>query len=194
VTSVTRRTITAGLASVAAVLATGVVATPAYAHAKLLKSDPATGSTVTTPVTAITLTFNEPVKQQSTVVGVVGADGVSYSEGAARVVDTNVIQAVRPLPAGFVQVSWKTVSADGDPVRGEIGFAVAPSAAPTTAPPTTAPPTTTAPTPTGSADVIDPIPTTASNTWLWPTVAAVVLIAALALGFLWRRKRREPEG
>jgi methionine-rich copper-binding protein CopC len=191
VASVTRRTITAGLASITAVLALGIVATPAYAHAKLLRSDPATGSTVTTPVTAITLTFNEPVKQPSTVVGVVGADGVSYSEGAARVVDTSVIQAVRPLPAGFVQVSWKTVSADGDPVRGEIGFAVAPSAAPTTAPPTTAPPTTTAP--EASAGATDPMPTVTSNTWIWPVVAAVGLIAALALGFLWRRKRREPE-
>jgi methionine-rich copper-binding protein CopC len=70
----------------------GVWAAPAWAHARLLRSAPGDGTTVTQPVTEVTLTFNEPVKQRSTTVVVTGSDGSSFSDGAARVVDTTVTQ------------------------------------------------------------------------------------------------------
>jgi methionine-rich copper-binding protein CopC len=187
VTSATHRILAAGLASAASLLALGIAATPAYAHAKLLKSDPATGAMVTAPIASVTLTFNEPVKQQSTVVTVAGADGASYSDSAARVVDSNVIQAVRALPAGAVSVSWKTVSADGDPIQGEFTFGVAPSAVPTTAPPTSASPEA-APQPEKQPGKQ---PGKTSMSWVWPSVTGAVVVGALALGLLWRRRRAD---
>jgi methionine-rich copper-binding protein CopC len=188
--------ITAGVASIVSLLTLGVVATPAYAHAKLLRTDPAGGATVTVPVAAVTLTFNQPVKQRSTVVTVSGADGAVYSEGTARVVDANVIQAVRALPAGAAWVSWNTLSADGHPLQGGFGFAVAPSAAPTTAPPTTRPPATTAPAdpaggPSGAGDAT-PVSRKTSSGWVWPAAAGAVIALALAVGLIWRRRRVDP--
>lgn len=189
-----RRALTGLVAGVTALVAVSFVATPAWAHAKLLRTTPATDGTATEPFTAVTLTFNEPVKQQSTSVVVSGSDGVSYTEGGARVVDTDVIQAVRPLPAGPVRVTWKTVSADGDAINGEFGFTVAPSAAPTTAPPTTAPPTTAAPEAALTATAqSEPEPEKASTSTPWvPIGVGVVVLAALAVaGMFWRRRRTD---
>src|SRR4051812_21697579 len=106
----------------AAVAASLLFATPAWAHAKLLRTTPAADGTAAEPFTAVTLTFNEPVRQSATTVTVADADGGSHSDGGARVVDSDVIQAVRTLPAGPVRVSWKTVSADGDPIQGTFAF------------------------------------------------------------------------
>jgi hypothetical protein len=69
-----------------AVLATAIVAvaalgTPAWAHNELIGSDPAEGSTVTSAITTVTLTFAQPIPAQDTTVAVIGPDGVSYSTG-----------------------------------------------------------------------------------------------------------------
>jgi hypothetical protein len=130
------------------------------------------------------------VRQRSTTVTVTGADGASYSDGAARVVDHDVIQAVRPLPAGTYRVAWKTAAADGDPEQGQFGFTMAapPSPTPATSEPSPTPTTqpgaaTTAPSRTATAN-------TANTGWLWPVIAAAVVLAALAAAaVVWRRRR-----
>ncbi|WP_344617562.1 copper resistance CopC family protein, partial [Dactylosporangium salmoneum] len=117
------RLLAAGCAAlVAAAAVVGGPAAPAWAHSTLLRTDPAKDSTVTAPVSTITLTFNEMVKGSKTVVTVTGPDGANYADGAAQVVDKNVLQAVKPLPQGAITVQWKSAAADGDPISGTFGF------------------------------------------------------------------------
>jgi methionine-rich copper-binding protein CopC len=193
----TRRTVAGALASVAALLTLGVPASPAWAHAQLLRTSPAGEATVTDPVTTVTLTFNEPVKQQSTTVVVSTSDGSSHSDGPARVTDTTVTQAVRPLPAGPVRVTWRTVSTDGDPIQGEFGFTVAPTAVPASAAPSSAPSSTSPAQPTDPATATHPQaapkPTGSSVPWMPLSIGGGALVLVLgAVTLLWRR--RSPTG
>jgi hypothetical protein len=105
---------------------------------------------------------------------------------------------VRPLTAGAIRVEWHTVSADGDPIQGQFGFTVAPTAAPTNAVPSPVASSPTAPspaaaTPSASRALRDTAHTESSTpsplVWAGITVAAVV-IAGLAGGALWWRRRQ----
>ena len=114
-------------------------ATPAAAHTKLSKAVPAAKSTVTKPVTALTLTFSGLIKQAGSEVTVRGADGAEYQEAEPRAVDKTITQRVRALPVGGVTVAWKTVSGDGHAISGSYTFTnkaapPVPTASPTTAP------------------------------------------------------------
>lgn len=177
-------------------------ATSASAHAQLLRTNPAKNAVVAKPVDKVTLTFNEMVRQRDTTVAVTAGDGTSYSDGAVRVVDRNVIQAVRPLPPGPYRVAWRTVSADGDPVAGEFGFTIAtaprPTAAatphtPTPAATTTAPALpTSASTPPSSAQPTAGTPPANRNQWLLAGAAAgIASLLAVTAGLI--RRRRTPD-
>lgn len=109
-------------ATAAVMIAILTTAQPAWAHARLLSTDPADGATVTTLVPAVTFTFSAPMREQFSTVVVTGADGTAYAEGKPRAVDATLVQAVRPLPPGPVRVAWRAVSADGDPVEGQFTF------------------------------------------------------------------------
>ena len=93
---------------------------PAAAHAELKSTDPKADSTVTVPLTQVTLTFSQPVKEQLTTVAITGADGATYSDGAARAANVTVTQAVKALPQGRVSVAWRTESADGHTIQGTV--------------------------------------------------------------------------
>ncbi|WP_432835690.1 copper resistance CopC family protein [Dactylosporangium sp. CA-092794] len=180
--------------------AVGIPAGPAWAHATLLRSDPAKGSTVTTPVATITLTFDEMVRQSKTVITVTGPDGTNYSDGAAQVVDKNVLQAVKPLPAGAITVAWKSAAADGDAISGSFGFtsavpaptSAAPSPEPTSAAPVTAAPTSAAAAgPVAGTPLADRPASGEQSPAGWWILAAVVVVAVLAGGgWVWSRRRR----
>ncbi|WP_238011957.1 copper resistance protein CopC [Dactylosporangium sp. AC04546] len=166
------------------------LAAPASAHSTLVRSDPAKGATVTTPVATVTLTFNEMVKQSRTTVTVTGPDGASYSDGAARVVDKNVLQAVRALPPGAISVAWSTVSADGDAISGTFAFTNA-APAPSLSPSPSAPASPTA-APTSASATPVPVPTSSedSGSAAWWIAGAAVLVVLLGGGFFWSRRRR----
>ncbi|MGW3499033.1 copper resistance CopC family protein [Streptomyces sp. NPDC001020] len=95
---------------------------PAWAHAQLLGSSPAADSVVTKTPATVTLRFDSPVSQGYTTVVVAGIDGTSYSDGAPTVVGGDVRQKVSPLPRGRIQVTWRTVAADGAPLQGRYDF------------------------------------------------------------------------
>ena len=128
----------------AAVLAVTVLSQPgpALAHAALLDTAPADGTTVTTVTTEVTLTFNEPVRATFSTVAVTGPDGVAYGDGELSVVNNVVHQPVYPLRSGDYQVAWRVVSADGHPVSGTFAFTVR---LPAGQEPTVTPPATPAP-------------------------------------------------
>ncbi|GGM78824.1 copper resistance protein CopC [Dactylosporangium sucinum] len=166
------------------------LAAPASAHSTLVRSDPAKGATVTTPVAAVTLTFNEMVKQSRTTVTVTGPDGVSYSDGAARVVDKNVLQAVRALPPGAITVAWSTVSADGDAISGTFAFTnAAPAPSPSPSPSLSPSPS---PSPSAAATSASPVPASSedSGSATWWIAGGAVVVLLLAGGWFFARRRR----
>ncbi|GIH14215.1 copper resistance CopC family protein [Rugosimonospora africana] len=168
----------ARLAASAAVtlVATLAVASPAWAHSRLERTDPADGSTVTAAMSTVTLTFNEMVRGQFTTVRVTGPGKVSYSEGHVQVIDNDVHQKVYPLHSGAYTVAWRAISADGHPVEGQFHFTVA---LPAGQEPVAGPPT-------GPAAAA---PGTGSNRlWLWGGAAAVVVVIAVLAVALTRRR------
>jgi copper resistance protein C len=167
-------------------VAVAVLDSPAWAHNELIGSDPAEGSTVSSAITTVTLTFAQPIPAQDTTVAVIGSDGVSYSTGALQVEGNKALQDVRPLPSGAIRVQWRTISLDGDPVSGEFGFTNA-YVAPT--------PTEPAPTTPGiTASAVTASPAAAGGeidgrAGLLVAVAVLVVIAAGGGLVFWRRRR-----
>jgi methionine-rich copper-binding protein CopC len=192
-----KRRLTMVVAAIAIAAAVTLPAAPAAAHTELKSTDPAKGSTVTTALATVTLTFEEPVRQRTTEVTVTGPDGISYSDGAARVVDATVQQTVKPLPAGAITVAWKTTAPDGDPISGTFGFTYAPPAQPSATPSPAANSTpgstagsTAAATAATDAPRTEPAADKDGNGTLWLIIAAVLVVAALGAGGLWLRRRR----
>ncbi|WP_051653326.1 copper resistance CopC family protein [Kitasatospora cheerisanensis] len=99
-----------------------IPAAPARAHARLLASDPVADSAVPAAPTAITLTFDGPVQPGFTTVTVAGTDGTPYGDGAPTATGHQVRQNLGRLPRGRVQVTWRTVAADGAPLQGRFAF------------------------------------------------------------------------
>nr|BFE57939.1 hypothetical protein GCM10020063_024650 [Dactylosporangium thailandense] len=168
---------------VAAALVLLAPATPAFAHSRLVASDPADGATVSTPLDAVALTFSDGVQQQFSTVVVTGADGSSYVDRAPRVADRTLTQPIRPLPNGAVRVAWRTVSADGHPIEGQFSFTVSGSGVRAA---TAAPSATTAATTDTTKDA-------AGGSGAMPWVVGGVVIALLAgAAFAGSRRRRRP--
>ncbi|MEV4539631.1 copper resistance CopC family protein [Asanoa sp. NPDC049518] len=183
-------------AAVLAALFLGLVvvvapAAPAAAHTKLAKSAPAAKSTVTKPVTALTLTFSGLIRQDGSLVVVRGADGAKYQDAEPTALDKTITQPVRPLPVGVVTVEWKTVSGDGHKISGSYTFTnkvAPPEPTPTVEPEATvspAPPRTEVP----LAEVV-PLPgDPSSNVVPWAVGGGAVVVAGLVALFLLRRRR-----
>jgi methionine-rich copper-binding protein CopC len=178
------------------------IAAPASAHTRLVSTDPAAGAVVREPRPSITLTFNEPVQTQFTVVNVTGPRGASYSDGSARGADRTLTQPIRALVSGGYRVVWRTVSADGHPVDGEFPFtADLPGENPAAPTPATSAATSAggpaAPAPaTTSAGPARDAATDQGPGWLFPTIV-LIIVAAVAGAAGWiaarpRRRRRTP--
>jgi len=113
-----------GLTAVVATL----TAAPASAHDRMLTSDPADGSQLATPPTAITLTFNtEPLPVEPQVV-VSDSAGTVVTQGAPTIEGSTATLALDPavaLGGDTYTVAWRVVSSDGHPIEGTFAFAVA---------------------------------------------------------------------
>jgi methionine-rich copper-binding protein CopC len=109
-----------------AVLAVAATASQVQAHAHLLSSDPAAGSTVAAPK-AIVLHLSERLEPKFSGLELAKADGAAI-KAAVRVpeADRKTIKAepAQPLTAGAYKVSWHAVSADGHRTQGAFTFKV----------------------------------------------------------------------
>ncbi|MGP3929781.1 copper resistance CopC family protein [Nonomuraea sp. KM88] len=106
--------------------AAGIALSPAEAHNVLIGSDPKDGATLTSSPARVTLVFDQPVRQGYAQVGVTGADGSAWADGAAEIAAERVSVKVKPLAAGgSYVVGYRILSADGHPVTGKIGFSLA---------------------------------------------------------------------
>src|SRR5262245_9787263 len=101
-------------------------ASPARAHAALVRAAPADGAVPP----ALPLTFNEPISPL--LIRLIGPDGESIATSAVAAENATVTVAAPPnLKRGTHVLSWRVISADGHPVGGALMFSIgAPSGQP----------------------------------------------------------------
>jgi methionine-rich copper-binding protein CopC len=95
---------------------------PASAHASLVGSDPEDGATLTTPPSAITLTFNENIANPA-YVSVTAPNGSKVDVTDVQAVDNRITGTVADVDQkGRYTAAYRVVSADGHPVEGTIHY------------------------------------------------------------------------
>ena len=101
-----------------------LAAAPAFAHAKLVSSDPAAGSSVKSP-SMIKMTFAEPLEPAFSTATLTDSTGkampVPKSVGGSTI--TLLPIAMKP---GAYHVNWQVVGHDTHKLRGSFGFKVIP--------------------------------------------------------------------
>src|SRR5262245_48415026 len=116
----------------------------AWAHADLLSSDPAGGSTVQTAPTQLTLNYSEEPDPQLSQVVLLNSSGATVATGAPALQGqkTLVVPITGDMPDGVYTVSWSAVSVDdGHTTTDSFSFGVgvqAPTGPATAAPAPTA--------------------------------------------------------
>jgi copper transport protein len=159
-------------------------ATPASAHAALVRTSPVQGTVVSQAPNEIVITFSEHVTPVPDKIRVVGPDGKRIDRNDARVTGDDLRIPVRTdVPRGTFLVSYRVISADSHPVGAGYSYSFgAPSA--------------TAPQPTDSAVRTDRTVAIAVSSARYLGFAGLILLAgpALILTALWppRLSRRGP--
>ena len=125
-----RRLRRAAVIGAAALVASGVAAGSAGAHASLLETSPAPGARLADPPSRMTLLYSEPLNGRLTSVRLaeVGGEDVPAS---TRIVGSRRLQVIpsRQLPQGAYRLTWRSVSTiDGHIREGSVGFGVGTSA------------------------------------------------------------------
>lgn len=112
-----------------------VPATSASAHDYLVDSTPAAGSIQSTPLTEVSLTFNDVVLDlsgdgSSTLVQVTGPGSATthYETGCPTGIDRTVTQPVALGAPGAYTITYQIVSADGHTVSSSLQFTYQPPA------------------------------------------------------------------
>ena len=113
------------LLPVAAVAAALILPSAAAAHARLIRSTPAAGSSVASP-RAISLTFSEKMAPAFSTFEVVNAAGVKTPVRTTVSEDGRTLSApvARPLAAGAYVINWRLASSDGHRMTGSVPFTV----------------------------------------------------------------------
>jgi methionine-rich copper-binding protein CopC len=101
------------------------ISTPAFGHAHLSKSTPATGATVSPP-TEIVLNFTEPLEPAFSTIELRDSMGKRIETGKAQVKDDVMRLQLKPLPAGRYTVNWRVLSVDTHKSQGNFAFTVKP--------------------------------------------------------------------
>lgn len=113
------------LLALLAVMVQVLLAPTAFAHTRLVDSDPADGTSLDTSPQVVTLTFSEDVPADFIEIEVIGPDGRGYADGSPTSEGPVVTIKLAPLgPAGDYRVEYELVSADGHPVSGVTTFSV----------------------------------------------------------------------
>ena len=111
----------ARVAVIAALFAVLFAPTTAFAHASLVRAEPADGAMLAETPKVLTLTFNEPVSVL--VMRIVAPAGEVVAAPATA--ENNIVTVMPPrLHQGSHVLSWRVVSADGHPVGGSLLFSV----------------------------------------------------------------------
>jgi copper transport protein len=172
-----------GLA-LAALVVLVLPASPAEAHAVLLRSTPNADAVVAAAPGEVVLEFTEPVRLIPEKIRIIGPDGGRADVGEPTVAGRTVAVTLRPGgPRGTYLVSYRVISADSHPVVGGFTYSVG------------APSATAVDAAAGGEDV-DPFVEAAIPVAKYLGYAGLVLLVgpALGLALLWpaRLSRRGP--
>lgn len=99
----------------------------AWAHAKLMKSEPARRAVLTKAPAIVRLWFNEKLEPAFSSVSVEGADGKIVGQARSRVArdDPKRLELdLPPLAGGEYSVRFEVLSVDGHPVKSGFSFTV----------------------------------------------------------------------
>ncbi len=109
-----RRAIRIAVAATIAVIAVLVPAGVAFAHANLLSSDPASGATLQTAPTQLTLNYSEEPDPQLSQVELLNSSGAKVATGTPTLQGqaTLVVPITGDIADGVYTVSWSAVSVD----------------------------------------------------------------------------------
>ncbi|HWY61942.1 MAG TPA: copper resistance protein CopC [Rhizomicrobium sp.] len=102
-----------------------VLALPAFAHARLLKSVPAAGAKVTSPL-HISLRFSEALEPAFSGALLLDEDGRNVSGEPVKINGPLITLTPGPLPPGVYHVSWHSVGHDTNRLDGDFSFTVKP--------------------------------------------------------------------
>jgi len=101
----------------------------AWAHAHLVRSDPAAGSHVAVPPQVIRLWFSERPELSMTFASLKDSLGKTFPLSPAERETSGQMGIAFPvsgaLPAGRYTLSWRTAASDGHPTSGTVAFVVA---------------------------------------------------------------------
>ncbi|MDF0544151.1 copper homeostasis periplasmic binding protein CopC [Sphingobium sp. H39-3-25] len=119
--------------ALAALAASVLAISPAFAHPKLLSSTPVANTSVAAP-SKITLAFSEGLmpKLSGAEIVMTGMPGMPNHRMAVTGFETStgadgktlVLALARPLSAGSYQVAWHVVSTDTHRIQGNLAFTV----------------------------------------------------------------------
>lgn len=119
------------LVTLAALIGALIIAAPvrpAYAHAALVRANPANNETLRRPPVRIVLNFSEAVERKLTQIQVADKDGKRFDDGPTAFDDNDPAFAsvgVKPLEPGLYFVKWSNVSSvDGHNLSGTYPFIV----------------------------------------------------------------------
>ena len=128
----------------AAAIAVGLTPALLFAHARLVRSDPAANAALSAQPARIALWFSERPEPKFTTVQLLDSAGAAIVLGQP-VLDAKAMEIsldVPPnLPSGKYTVSWRTAASDGHPSSGRFAFTLAlpPKAEPAAPPPVASP-------------------------------------------------------
>ncbi|MCG5438387.1 copper resistance CopC family protein [Micromonospora foliorum] len=189
-----------------------VPATPAAAHNELTGSNPRDGARVAAAPARVELRFLAKPSPTTTKITITGPDNV-VAGGTPAFDGSRVRVPFKPAAAGLYIVGYQLASSDGHPVKGEVRFTLTTG---TAADPSASPSAAVGTSPTGSpsadasavgapsagpasatpgSSTASPVPAASEQSdsggrwWLW-AFGALVLLAALGAGLVFRRRRR----
>jgi methionine-rich copper-binding protein CopC len=102
-----------------------LLASPAFAHARLVKATPGPGAKVVSPG-KIVLRFSEALAPAFSGALLLDQDGKNVSGDPVQVNGTLITIKPGPLPPGIYHVNWHSVGHDTHRLEGEFSFTVKP--------------------------------------------------------------------
>lgn len=126
-----------------------VPAAPAFAHARLISSDPPVNGVLDAAPDTVLLTFSEPVETEFGQLQVAGPNGQRLDEAPPSADGPEVrVPIGAPTTPGIYTVAYRVISADGHPIEGSFTFELTEAAVAAAAPPEPTP----TPEPTATAE------------------------------------------
>lgn len=171
-----RLAIRRALAATALGGALAAVSLPASAHAELLSSDPADGSTVT-ELTSVHLEFSEELLDIGNSITVTDGAGATQDLTVTLAEPTVLEAPVGALVPGDITISWRNASVDGHTEEGELQVTLeAPATSASPDPSSSAVLTAVADPPsTASPNEIAPVGDSSASPWLWALLGLIVI-------------------